>query len=47
MILDVDGTITSPILGSLIGKSLAGKNTFTDTLVAPVTWDSLMMYQLI
>ena len=44
MILDIDGTITSPILESLIGKSLACKNAFTDTLVAQVTWDSLMMY---
>ena len=47
MILDIDGTITSPILESLIGKSLACKNIFIDTLVVQVTRDSLMMYQLI
>ena len=47
MILDIDGTITSPILESLIGKSLACKNIFIDTLVVQVTGDSLMMYQLI
>ena len=46
MILDIDGTITSPILESLIGKSLACKNIFIDTLVVQVTGDSLMMYQL-
>ena len=44
--LDIDGTITSPILESLIGKSLACKNIFIDTLVVQVTGDSLMMYQL-
>ena len=46
MILDIDGTITSPILESLIGKSLACKSIFIDTLVDQVTGDSLMMYQL-
>ena len=46
MILDTDGTITSPFLESLIGKSLACKNIFIDTLVAQVTGDSLMMHQL-
>ena len=33
MILDIDGTIISPTLESLIGKSLACKNIFIDTLV--------------
>ena len=37
MILDTDGTIISPILESLIGKSLACKNIFIDTLVVQVT----------
>ena len=37
MILDIDGTITSPILESLIEKSLAYKNIFIDTLVVQVT----------
>ena len=46
MILDVDGIIASPILESLIGKSLACKNIFIDTLVVQVTGYSLMMYQL-
>ena len=44
--LDIDRTITSPILESLIGKSLACKNIFIDTFVVQVTGDSLMMYQL-
>ena len=47
MILDIDGTITIPTLENLIGKSLACKNIFIDTLVVQVTGDSLMMYQLI
>ena len=46
MILDIGGTITSPTIENLIGKSLACKNIFTETLVASVTWDSLMLYQL-
>ena len=46
MILDIDGTIISATLESLIGKSLACKNIFKDTLVVQVTVDSLMMYQL-
>ena len=46
MILDIDETITSPTLESFIGKSLACKNIFIDTLVVQVTRDSLMMYQL-
>ena len=52
MILDVDGTITSPILEGLIrkfdkfDKGLACKNIFIDTLAVQVTGDSLMMYQL-
>ena len=45
MILDTDGTITSPTLENLIGMSLACKNNFIDTLVLQVTGDSLMMYQ--
>ena len=36
MILDKDGTITSPILINLIGRSLACKNMFLDTLVVQV-----------
>ena len=44
MILDIDGTNTSPTLENLTGKSLACKNIFKDTLVMQVTWDSLMMY---
>ena len=32
MILDIDGTITSPTHGNLIGKSLVYKNIFIDTL---------------
>ena len=47
MILDIDGTITIPPLENLIGKSLACKNIFIDTLVVQATGDSLMMYQLI
>ena len=43
---NIDGTIISPTLESLIGKSLACKNIFIDTLVVQVTGDSLMMYQL-
>ena len=31
VILDIDGTITSPTLENLIGKSLACKNIFIDT----------------
>ena len=46
MILDIDGTITSPILEKLIRKSLACKNIFIDNLVVQVTGDSLMMDQL-
>ena len=46
MILDIDGTVTSPTLESLIGKSLACKNIFIDTLVVEVIRDSFMMYQL-
>ena len=46
MILDIDGTITSPTLKNLIGKSLACKNIFIDTLVVKFTGDSIMMYQL-
>ena len=46
MILHTDGTITSPIVESLIGKSLACKNIFIDTFVVQDTGDSLMMYQL-
>ena len=46
MILDIDGTVTSPTLESLIGKSLACKNIFIDTLVVEVTRDSFMIYQL-
>ena len=37
MILDIDGTVTSPTLESLIGKSLACKNIFINTLVVEVT----------
>ena len=37
MILDIDGTITSPNLESLIGKSLAYKNIFINTLVVQAT----------
>ena len=44
--LDMDGTIKSPTLENLIGKSLTCKNIFIDTLVVHVTWDYLMMYQL-
>ena len=44
--LDIDGTITSPALENLIGKILACKSTFIDTLVVKVTGDSLMIYQL-
>ena len=44
--LDTDGTITSPTLENMIGKSLACKDTFIDTLLLRVTWDFLMMYQL-
>ena len=36
MILDKDGTITSPILINLIGRSLTCKNMFLDTLVVQV-----------
>ena len=46
MILDINETITSPTLASLIEKSLSCKNIFIDTLVVQVTGDSLMMYQL-
>ena len=46
MILDIAGTITSPFLESLIGKSLACKNIFIGTLVVQVTGDSLLMHQL-
>ena len=46
MILDIDGTIISPTIESLIGKSLACKNIFIDILVVKVTGDSLMMYKL-
>ena len=46
MVLDIDGTITSPTLENLMGKSLACKNTFIDTLVVQITGDSLIMYQL-
>ena len=46
MILDIDGAITSPILENLIGKSLACKNIFIDTLVVQVTGNCLMMYEL-
>ena len=35
--IDIDGTTASPILESLIGKSLACKNIFIDTLVVQVT----------
>ena len=45
MVLDIDGTITSPVLESLIGKSLACKDIFIDNLVVLVTEDSLMMYR--
>ena len=44
--LDMDGTIKSPTLDNLIGKSLTCKNIFIDTLVVHVTWDYLMMDQL-
>ena len=37
MILDIDRTITSPNLESLIGKSLAYKNIFINTLVVQAT----------
>ena len=37
MILDIDGTIASPNLESLIGKSLAYKNIFINTLVVQAT----------
>ena len=46
IILDIDGTLASPILVNLIGRSLACKNIFTDTLVVHITRDSLMMYQI-
>ena len=46
MILDIDRTIKSPILEPFTGKGLAYKNTFRESLVVQVTWDSLMMYQL-
>ena len=36
MILDKDGTITSPILINLVGRSLTCKNMFLDTLVVQV-----------
>ena len=37
----IDGTITNPTLESLIGKNLACKNIFIDSLVVPVTWGFL------
>ena len=37
MILDIDGTITISTLENLIGKSLACKNTYMDTLEVQVT----------
>ena len=40
MILDIDGAITSPTLEGLIGKSLACKNIFINTLGVQVTGDS-------
>ena len=46
MILDIDGTITSPVLGTFIGRSLACKRFFVDTLVVKVTRGSLFMYKL-
>ena len=46
MILDIDGTITSPTHGNLIGKSLVYKNIFIDTLGVQVSRYSLMLYQL-
>ena len=46
MILNIDGTITSPTLEPFIGKSLEIKNMLIDNLVVQVRWDSLVMYQL-
>ena len=40
MILDIDGTVTSPTLEGLIGKSLECKNIFVDTLVVQFAGDS-------
>ena len=44
MILDIDGTITSPTLENLIGKSLAYNIIFIDTLAVQVTRDSLKVH---
>ena len=46
MILDIDGTTTSPILESLMGNTFACKKIFIDTLVVHVTGNSTMMHQL-
>ena len=46
MMLHTGGTITSPILGRLTGRSLAWKTIFMDTLVVQVALDCITMYHL-